>query len=122
MRFIVYCLSLFLTTAVYADPVKLYDIINVSGVEFIPGPDETIPQCQEFSKISSIIKSSKLIDFDDKDKIDCTAYTKNDATCGLKVTLNAQGLPQIEPFGNCHLAAKPQKETQRIDRIYIGLA
>lgn len=120
MRYLILCF-LFFITDVYADPVRLYDIINIAGVEFVPIPGEINPQCQEFSKISALTRSSKLIDFDSADKHNCTALTKNNETCGLNIILNARKIPQIQPFGNCHLITKVQKETQRIDRVYIGL-
>lgn len=121
MRILFCFLTLFFATVTYADPVKLYDIFNVNGLEFIPRPNETTPQCQEFSKISSGARSSKFIDFEGASRINCIVLLKKDETCGLNVTLNGTKLPEIEPFGNCHLATRVSSETQRIDRIVIGL-
>src|SRR5690242_5652662 len=112
----IFFVFLFLTMNAYADPVRLYHIFTAA--KFVPMPGEIIPQCKDFSTISRS-GFAKLIDFDNADQIDCIALKEDDEACGLKITLKARTIPQIEPFGGCHLSVKVHKVTQRIDRIII---
>lgn len=117
MRYLV-IVFLFFATNTHADPVRLYQIFTAT--KFVPKPSESIPQCKEFATISNS-GFAKLIDFGNTDQFDCIALKKDDETCGLAITLKARNIPQINPFGNCHLSVRVHKVTQRIDRVVINL-
>lgn len=122
MQYFICFLTLFLTTASYPDSmIKLYDIYNLTDIEFIAKPNEPNEQCQRFAKIPPFRKSCKVIEFDNIDKHNCIAMAKHDDTCGLLITLLPRRLLQVEPFGNCHLKSRTHKISQRIDRLLIGL-
>lgn len=120
MQLILCFLSIFLATAAYADSeLKIYDIFNFTGMEFMPRPNETTPQCKQIASISATTRSCKFIDLDEKDRFYCIALSKKDETCGLLLNVSRQ-LIQAVPFGQCHLKFLPQKISMRIDRFYLG--
>jgi len=109
----------YLTSAAYADPIKIYEIYNASNFEFVSKPGETRIQCQKFNAIPANQKIDKVIDFDDAKEIDCTAIIKGQERCGMHILLIPRSLLKIATFGDCPINVRPQKWTQVIDKLYI---
>ncbi len=122
MRFFLIILNIFLIClpAANADPLKIYEIFNVSNNEFINKSGTGSIQCEKFDVIPPNHKVNKIIDFDDMNEIDCIAVVKDNSACGIYIKLIPRSLLKTMAFGDCFIQTRPKKRTQVIDNLFIG--